>query len=256
MVYTAFMAFDKNTVPKFNIVPGVSGDITISNPLEEPNMFYLYKDNKQLMALDTQTNREIKELYSSYDLAYGDVLISGLGFGILSLWAASKPEVKSVKVIEYSQGVIDLFLQCNTLPKNMTIELGDISTYKSNDKYDCILLDHFQDHLPENKWYLNLENIKTISINVPNHNLIWGWSIEHMFLSKKFEITYEQLFIDPIDLRQFDLYSKWLEFIDKDINVITLPSLSKHKLNEYVYTYFNYIAIKELKNYISSLDSS
>jgi hypothetical protein len=249
------MAFNKNTIPKFNIVPGVSGDIIISNSSEETNMFYLHKKNKQLMALDTKTNREIKELYSSYDLAYGNVLVSGLGFGILPLWVASKPEVKSVKVIECSQDVINLFLESNTLPKNMTIQLGDISTFESNEKYDCILLDHFQDHLPENKWYSNLEDIKTISANIPNHNLIWGWSIEHMFLSKKFGITFEQLFIDPIDLRQFNLYLKWLEFIDKDVNVMTLPSLSKNKLTEYVYTYFNYIAIKELRDYISSLDS-
>ena len=246
------MAFDKNTVPKFNIVLGTSGDITISN---SSDIFYLHKNDKQLMALDTKSNREIKELYSSYDLAYGDVLISGLGFGILALWIASKPEVKSVKVIEYSQGVIDLFLQSNTLPENVTIELSNISTYKSDDKYDCILLDHFPDLLPESDWDLNLTNIKDISRNIPNHNLIWGWSIEHMFLSKKFAITFEQLFSNPIDLRKFDLYSKWLEFIDKDINVITLPSLSKHKLTEYIYTYFNYIAVKELNDYISSLDS-
>ena len=252
MMYTAFMAFDKNTVPKFNIVPSTSDDITISN---SSDIFYLYKNDKQLMALDIKSNREIKELYSSYDLAYGDVLISGLGFGILPLWVASKPEVTSVKVIEYSQGVIDLFLQSNTLPKNMTIESGNISTYKSDNKYDCILLDHFQDLLPESKWDLNLLDIKTISENVPNHNLIWGWSLEHMFLSKKFEITFEQLFRFPINLREFDLYSKWLEFIDKDINVITLPSLSKHKLTEYIYTYFNYISIKELRDYISSFDS-
>lgn len=238
------MAFDKNTVPQFNIVLGASEDVTISSPSKESNMFYLCKDNKQLMSRDTKSSKEIKELYSSYDLAYGDVLISGLGFGILSLWVASKPEVKSVKVIEYSQGVIDLFLQSNTLPKNITIELGDISTYESNEKYDCILLDHFQDLQPEDEWHLRLEDLKQISKNIPNHNIIWGWSLEHIFLSKKFQITFQQLFTNPIDLSKFDLYSKWLEFINEDIKVITLPSLSKDKLNEYIYTYFDLNFIK------------
>jgi hypothetical protein len=250
------MAFDKNTVPQFNIIPGMSGDVTISNSPEEPNIFYLHKNNKQLMGLNINSNIEIKELYSSYDLSYGDVLISGLGFGILPLWVASKTEVKSVKVIEYSQGVINLFLQSNKIPKNMTIELGDISTYKSNNKYDCILLDHFQDLQPENEWHLRIEDIQLICKNIPNHNLIWGWSLEHIFLSKKFQITFQQLYRQFIDLRKFDLYSKWLEFIDKDINVITLPSLSVHKLTEYVYTYFNYIELKELNDYISSLNSA
>jgi hypothetical protein len=235
------MAFDKNTVPQFNIVPGISGDVTISNPPEEPNMFYLHKDNKQLMSRDIKSSREIKEMYSSYDLAYGNVLISGLGFGILSLWVASKPEVKSVKVIEYSQGVIDLFLQSNTLPENITIELGNISTYKSNERYDCILLDHFQDLVPENEWHLRLTDLKQISKNIPNHNVIWGWCLEYMFLSKKFEITFEQLFTNPINLTKFDLYSKWLEFINEDMKVSTLPSLSKNKLIEYIYTYFDFI---------------
>jgi hypothetical protein len=233
------MAFDKNTVPQFNIVLGTSKDVIISSPSKESNMFYLCKDNKQLMSRDTKSSKEIKELYSSYDLAYGDVLISGLGFGILSLWVASKPEVKSVKVIEYSQGVIDLFLQSNTLPKNITIELGDISTYESNEKYDCILLDHFQDLQPENEWHLRLEDLKQISKNIPNHNVIWGWCLEHMFLYKKFNVTLKQLFKNPVNFKKSDLYFKWLQFINDDMKVKTLPSLSEDKLTEYIYTYFN-----------------
>jgi hypothetical protein len=250
------MAFDKNTVPSFNIVPGTLGDVVISNPGEDAVMFYLHKNGKQLMGLNTRTNREVKELYSSYDLAYGDVLVSGLGFGILPLWLASKSEVTSVKVIEFSQEVIDLFLRSNEVPSNLTIELGDISTYVSSDKYDCILLDHFQDHLPESEYHLNLKSIKDVSCNVPNHDVIWGWSLEQMFLTKKFGITPHQFYINPIDLRQFDLYSKWLEFIDEDMDVATVPFLSKHKLTEYVYTFYNYIVVEELNDYVSSLQDS
>ena len=230
------MAFDKNTVPEFNITSGTSSDVTISNPLEEPNMFYLYKNDKQLMSRDTKSDREIKELYSSYDLAYGDVLISGLGFGILPLWVAYKPEVKSVKVIEFSQGVIDLFLRFNKLPENMTIELGDISTLKSNNRYDCILLDHFQDLLPEAQWDSRFADLKNISKNIPNHNLIWGWCLEYMFLIKNFRKTFQQPLINSIEL-----YSKWLEFVNKDIDVVTFPFLSQDKLVEYIYTYFDVI---------------
>jgi spermidine synthase len=250
------MAFDKNTVPNFNIVPATYGDIVISKIDEDSLRFYLHKKGKQLMVLDTRTNREVKELYSSYDLAYGDVLVSGLGFGILPLWLASKPEVISIKVIEFSQEIIDLFLQSNEIPSNLTIELGDISTYVSSDKYNCILLDHFQDHLPESEYHLNLKSIKDISCNVPNHDVIWGWSLEHMFLTRKFEIPSHRFFTNPIDLRQFDLYSKWLEFVREDMDVPTVPSLSRHKLTEYVYTYYNYIVVKELNDYVTSLQDS
>jgi hypothetical protein len=250
------MAFDKNTVPSFNIVPATSGDIVISNPSDDAVMFYLHKNGKQLMVLNTRTNKEVKELYSSYDLAYGDVLVSGLGFGILPLWLASKPEVTSVKVIEFSQEVIDLFLRSNEIPGNLTIELGDISTYVSDDRYDCILLDHFQDHFPESEYHLNLKSIEDISHNVPNHDVIWGWSLEQMFLTIKFGISPHRFTINPIDLRQFDLYPAWLEFISDDMSVATVPSLSKHKLTEYIYTFYNYIVVKELNDYVSSLQDS
>jgi hypothetical protein len=250
------MAFDKNTVPKFNIVPSTLDDVVISSPGEDTRMFYLHKNGKQLMALDTKTNREVKELYSSYDLAYGDVLVSGLGFGILPLWLASKPEVTSVKVIEFSQEVIDLFLRSNEIPGNLTIELGDISTYMSNDRYDCILLDHFQDHLPESEYHLNLRSIEDVSRNVPNHDVIWGWSLEQMFLTIKFGISPRRFSTNPIDLRQFDLYPAWLEFIRDDMDVATVPSVSKHKLTEYIYTFYNYIVVKELNDYVTSLQES
>ena len=250
------MAFNKNTVPKFNIVPATYGDIVISSEGKEFPLFLLHKNGKQLMALNTKTNREIKELYSSYDLAYGNVLVSGLGFGILPLWLASKPEVTSVKVMEFSQEIIDLFLQSNEIPSNLTIELGDISKYVSNDKYDCILLDHFQDHLPESEYHLNLKSIEGISRNVPNHDVIWGWSLEQMFLTIKFGISPHRFTTNPIDLRQFDLYPAWLEFISDDISVATVPSLSKHKLTEYIYTFYNYIVVKELNDYVSSLQDS
>jgi hypothetical protein len=74
-----------------------------------------------------------------------------------------------------------------------------------------------------------------------------------MFLTKKFKVDHMQLYVNPIDLRQLDLYPAWLEFIRDDMDVATVPSLSKHKLTEYVYTYYNYIVVKELNDYVSSL---
>ena len=235
------MSFDLKTVPKFGIQPGVSGDIKIFCHSKEPWIYYLHQGNHQLMMIDFRTNREIKELYPSYDLAYGDVLISGLGFGILALWLANKPKVKSVKVIEKSQNVVDLFLKCNQLPDNVSIELADISTYKSDAVYDCILLDHFPDHLPNNKQHLTIEGTKQICLNIPNHTLVWSFFIEYIYLNKYFNLTWDDLVFNPVDLNQYDLYSKWSEYIDQDIIIPTFPKLTKEKLIEYIYTYFNYI---------------
>jgi hypothetical protein len=133
----------------------------------------------------------------------------------------------------------------------MTIELADATTYTTTKKYDSIFLDHFADSLPENQWDLKVKDIQQIAHNVPNHNLIWGWSIEHVYLSQKFNFTMDQLYHHPIDLREFDLYSKWLEFVEVDIGLTTFPILSKEKIIEYIYTYFNYIVLKPFRDLLN-----
>lgn len=98
--------------------------------IEYKNMYRLYIGAKQWMALDMNNKNEINEFYSSYDLSYGDVLLSGLGFGILAQWIASKPEVKSVTVVEFSQDVVDMFLKNNKLHEKIKLVVEDIGLYK------------------------------------------------------------------------------------------------------------------------------
>ena len=129
------MAFDIKTVPLVIIKNGTSNNVVISNPPKEPHMFYLHQNNKQLMVLNTKTNREIKELYSSYDLAYGDVLVSGLGFGILPLWLASKPEVKLVDI-----AVTDENIALNVLVSFLDLaqRRGVFSIDESSKIWECV----------------------------------------------------------------------------------------------------------------------
>jgi spermidine synthase len=105
--------FDLKTVPQVVIKEISYNDIDIVLDPTRPKTYRLLNKGNQWMMFDKYTNKELKEFYSQYDMAYGDVLVSGLGFGALSCWLASKPEVTSVTVLEISQDVYDIFLMNN-----------------------------------------------------------------------------------------------------------------------------------------------
>jgi hypothetical protein len=227
--------FDKNTIPQITVTPAKNGDFSIT---QKGNTFYLHKNEAQLMQLNTKTLREYKEQYACYDLAYGDVLITGLGFGMLATWLASKPEVTSVTVIEYSQEVVDLFTSSNPVTDKICIELGDAKTYATNDKFDCLFLDHFPDHSSEPIY----EEVLGISKNIPNHNVLWFWSLEKWYLENYYGLSFGIFYINPPDLSSTNLYDNWQRF-KSDISVLTIPTLDPGKVKEYIYSYVNYISI-------------
>jgi hypothetical protein len=228
--------FDKKSIPEITITPAKIGDFSIT---KEGNSYFLHKNQAQLMHLKVKSLREYKEQYACYDLAYGDVLITGLGFGMIATWLAAKPEVTSVKVIEFSQEVIDLFTSSNPVPEKITIELGDAKTYTTNDKFDCIFLDHF----PDNSNKPIYEEVLTISKNIPNHDVLWFWSLEKWYLENYYGFTFYVFLTNPPDLEPLDLYEQWQRF-RSDISVLTIPTLDTAKVKEYIYTYVNYIAIR------------
>ena len=78
--------------------------------------------------------------------ASGDVLIGGLGLGILAWLCASNPLVNSVTVIEIQQRVIDIVAPVIAHPK-IAIAHNDVWRYidETRTKYDCIGLDIWPD---------------------------------------------------------------------------------------------------------------
>lgn len=235
--YAGYM-FDKSTIPKITIKSAKSGEFEIT---QKGQSFYLLNNDAQLMQFNLKTLREYKEQYACYDLAYGDVLITGLGFGMLATWLAAKPEVTSVTVLEFSQEVIDLFASSNPATDKITIELGDAKTYATNNKFDCIFLDHFPDHSDKPIY----EEVLSISKNIPNHNVLWFWSLEQWYLKNYYGFDYILFVTNPPDLEPLDLYKQWQRF-KSDISVSTIPKLDAVKVKEYIYTYTNYIAIHRL----------
>jgi hypothetical protein len=158
----------------FNVVAGSKGKARIE---QKDTRYVLYLDELKWMVFDSKDNLAVKEFYSSYDLAYGNVLVSGLGFGILTKWLAKKSEVKSITVIEQSQDIVDMFLENNNIDPKIKIYVSDIRQYKDNKSYDWILLDHYEEERKPIK-----EDLEIICSNIKTENL-WFWSLEFILLN-------------------------------------------------------------------------
>jgi hypothetical protein len=230
------MSYNKSTVPDFKIQEASLGTVDI---IHDKNAYVLYNNGERWMVLNKGSHDEIKEMYSSYDQAYGDVFVSGLGFGILALWLCNKPEVKSVTVMEISKDVIDLFKSVNEVPDNMTIIHADVLSFTTDDKYDCLLLDHYE----KQNWDWRLKNMQDICNRI-EHDKFWAWSLEQAYLLKCFNIEGADVLNTKDDEGVFatkpDLSIFWPAFIKGFFpNEKCLSQIPLKTINEYMYTYNN-----------------
>ena len=85
--------------------------------------------------------------------AHGDVLIAGLGLGMVACAVAAKPEVTAITVLENSEDVIKLVGK--SLPTKVQVLPADVFTWKPNpgETWDCMWIDIWDagcvDNLPE-----------------------------------------------------------------------------------------------------------
>jgi hypothetical protein len=211
------------------IVAGVYDDCTVE--YTKNSEYVLRHKGIQWMKIDSDFVHPKDTFYSQYDLAYGDVLLTGLGFGILAKALAQKESVSSITVIELNAGVISCFLQHNKLDPKITIVEADASTYVTNKKYDCLLPDHYE--LQGLEW--TLADMKDIAKRI-NHDLYWPWSIEEIFFRKvypkqEYPIGAQKL----IDTYKKEIPAKWEQFIEENLqNTKTLAKLDDKKLLEYL----------------------
>ena len=229
------MYYNRDSVPHFVVKESSCGSVNI---IDHGDHFVLYNSGDRWMVYNKETDIEIKETYSSYDLAYGDVLISGLGFGILALWLCNKPEVKSVTVIEVSNDVISLFNQSNISPDKLTIINDNMITYNTDKEYDVLLLDHYETQ--DFDW--RLEDIKSISSRI-KHKYLWSWSLEAIYLLKMYRNEIDEDALNAgcgLDTSNIDFTSMWGSFIDIFLpQEIMLKSIHGDRLNEYLFSYFD-----------------
>lgn len=124
--------------------------------------------NGRLYMTDTQMERRTNIHFVRN--ATGDVLIAGLGLGLIVVPLLSNDSVRSVTVIERTQGVIDLIEPHLRNPK-LTVICADIFEWRpaKGTKYDAIYFDIWPDVCTSNldeiaklhqafKFYVNREN--------------------------------------------------------------------------------------------------
>ena len=193
------------TVPKIVIREGKKDNVSI---VQNDNDFLLYIDGQKWNVVNVKSSLALREFYSSYDLAQGNVLLSGFGFGVLPQWIASKSSVTSVTVVEKCQEVIDLFNINNTLDPKIKIVIDDIHTYKSSEQFDWAMFDHYEDDIAHSK-----EELELINANLDYKNL-WFWSLENRLFA----------------------YKNWQQF--RNDYSLKIPDLPKEQVLHYMETIF------------------
>ena len=91
----------------------------------------------------SNTNMEKRTNIDFVCNAYGDVIIGGLGIGMIILAIQDKPEVKSITVIEKNQEVIDMIASQLDLNDKVKIICADVFEWKPEKgmKYDVSYMD-------------------------------------------------------------------------------------------------------------------
>lgn len=137
----------------FNFKCVISGDIF--GQLKAGKYVKLLIDDEVVMSdttMEKMTNANF--IYN----AYGDVLIAGLGLGLIINPLLEKEEVTSITIIEKNQNVIDLVGPYYNNPK-INIINGDIFTWKppKGKKWDTIYFDIWSDRCSD-----NIKEMKTL----------------------------------------------------------------------------------------------
>lgn len=239
--------FDVKTLPKVNISLGSCGDYRITR---SENTLYLINDYDLVSSININNNNHIKQMYSSYDLSYGDVLISGLDFGILPMWILNKESVNSVTVIEKSKEIIQMFVDSNGIPEGLTIICEDANIFSTSIEYDSIFVNHFD----FSSGIRIVEDVKDFCRRVPNHDMVWFWPLERVYADFYYQYIEKSIEAFPdLDMGSHtvyatyltkyyeDFYESWGLFLEHYIGGLKMPPILEDQINEYVYTFFNKI---------------
>lgn len=143
-----------------------------------PGTYVRMKVGKEVMMSDT--THEAKTCRKIMEDAKGDVLIAGLGIGMILIPLLKNPEVKSITVIELNQNVIDLVVpQLRShfpflTQKKLKVVKADIRKWHSKKKYDRIWLDIWPNITPSNlKDIIPME--KRFSKNLKRGGWVASW---------------------------------------------------------------------------------
>jgi spermidine synthase len=110
---------------------------TVFDRVIEPGRFARLWVGEDMMMTDTRPERI--SCLDVVEQARGDVLIAGLGLGMILWPIVAKPEVRSVRVLEKSRDVIALVRR--HAPPGVRIIHADAFRYRPRKLFDCIYFD-------------------------------------------------------------------------------------------------------------------
>jgi hypothetical protein len=142
---------------------GTWGDVEI---VTEPNGYAEQRLNGEMIMHNGPQDIGLRGELEFLDDAHGRVLLGGLGFGLLPLLIAMKPNVTEVVVFELYQDVIDSFLAQGYSNPKITIVRGDILTYVDDSEFDCCFFDIYA---------IQEKDIHAIAQNNKIKDFRWVW---------------------------------------------------------------------------------
>ena len=106
-----------------------------------PGTYIRLTHNGECVMSDTDMEKNTNRKFCSK--AYGDIIIGGLGIGMIIMAIQDKPEVKSITVIEKNQEVIDLVASQLNFNEKVNIICADVFEWKPERgvKYDMSYMD-------------------------------------------------------------------------------------------------------------------
>ena len=214
---------------KFNYTPpilkeGKWGNVEI---VKNGDVYTLLVKGQQWLIYRESNHEVAYEVFSHYDLAYGHVICTGMGFGIRENWLVNNPKVTKITVVEQSQDLINYHKEVNspfiTSPK-VEIVCGNVNDYKG--KCDVLLLDHYE----LEPWEEILQNVYQCQQNI-ECEIMWFWPLE------KITTIYRKYYSDNIP--PYNLLTKYQTYnlIKQNYNLNKLPNLDEQTLNMYVMLY-------------------
>ena len=104
------------------------------------NEVVLYLDNDRNMGYKLDHSVAL-EFISHYDLAYGHVILTGLGLGLIATWLSNKQEVTKITVLENNIHLINYFKTYGDLPNKVEVVYTNAETYTG--KCEVLLCNHW-----------------------------------------------------------------------------------------------------------------
>ena len=199
---------------------------------DKDSRWHLIVDGVQMM-LYTVGHEQALHFYSHYKLALGNVICTGLGFGVREQWLATKPEVNKITVLEKNKSVIDYHKDIGT-QRSDKIEIINCNANEYKGTCDFLSIDHYEKEDTKSI----IESIKNTEKNIVSYYM-WFWLLERWLdngyiENNKKDFMYYQPW-EKNNLKQS--YNKLKTFL----GLKSLPELTLKELTEFVNVYWNRI---------------